>query len=79
MASTRSVTLYSAAECGLCERAEEVVREVCGDEFELVRIEGEPELEDRYRAFLPVLEIDGERAFTYFVDADALRLRLSPG
>jgi len=27
---------------------------------------------------LPVVEIDGERAFTYFVDADALRRRLSP-
>jgi len=26
-----------------------------------------------------VIEIDGERAFTYFVDADALRARLSLG
>ena len=27
-------------------------------------------------SILPVLEIDGERAFTYFVDEDALRHRL---
>jgi len=25
-----------------------------------------------------VVEVDGERAFTYFVDADALRRRLAP-
>lgn len=39
----------------------------------LVDIGGDPELEARYREHLPVVEIDGERAFTYFVDADALR------
>ena len=30
----------------------------------------------RYRALLPVIEIDGEQAFTYFVDPDALRDRI---
>jgi hypothetical protein len=56
------------------------VREVrAGVEFELelVDIGGNPELEGRYREHLPVVEIDGERAFTYFVDPDALRSRLS--
>ena len=42
-------------------------------ELELVDIGGDPELEARYREHLPVVEIDGERAFTYFVDAGALR------
>jgi Glutaredoxin-like domain (DUF836) len=46
-------------------------------ELELVDIGGDPELEGRYREHLPVVEIDGERAFTYFVDPDALRSRLS--
>jgi len=46
-------------------------------DLELVDIEGDPELETRYRESLPAIEIDGERAFTYFVDADALRQRLS--
>jgi hypothetical protein len=45
-------------------------------ELELVDVGGDPELERRYREHLPVVEIDGERAFTYFVDADALRRRL---
>jgi hypothetical protein len=70
------VRLYSAAGCGLCDRAAEVVREVCGDAFELVAIDGVPELEARYRELLPVVEIDGEPAFSYFVEADALRERL---
>ena len=78
MASTRSarVVVYTAAGCHLCERALEVVREVCGDAFEAVDVDGDPELEARHREWLPVVEVDGERAFTYFVDAEALRARL---
>ena len=53
------------------------VHDELGFDLELVDIGGEPELEARYREHLPVVEIDGERAFTYFVDADALRRRLS--
>ena len=34
------------------------------------------ELEAAYRASIPVVEIDGERAFTYFVQPEALRRRL---
>jgi hypothetical protein len=47
--------------------------------FELaeVDISGDPELERRYREWLPVVEIDGERAFTYFVPPDALRRKLA--
>jgi Glutaredoxin-like domain (DUF836) len=45
-------------------------------ELELVDIGGNAELEPRYREHLPVVEVDGERAFTYFVDPDALRNRL---
>ena len=44
-----------------------------GFDLELVDIGGDPALEARYREHIPVVEIDGERAFTYFVDADALR------
>ena len=42
-----------------------------------VDISGDEELEARYREWLPVVEIDGERAFTYFVTPDALRARLA--
>jgi hypothetical protein len=54
-----------------------VVEQVCGrDGFERVEIDGDAELEGAYRAELPVVEVDGERAFTYFVQPDALRARL---
>ena len=47
-------------------------------DLELVGIDGVSELEARYRELLPAVEIDGELAFTYFVDADALVERLRP-
>jgi glutaredoxin len=71
--------VYTAADCSLCERALEVLREVREEvafQLDVVDIGGDPGLEARYREHLPVIEIDGERAFTYFVDADALRARL---
>ena len=49
---------------------------MCAGDFERVDIGGDPELEARYRELLPVVEIDGERAFTYFVQPEALRRRL---
>ena len=48
-----------------------------GVEFGEVDIGGVPELEERYREWLPVIEIDGERAFAYYVDAAALRRKLA--
>jgi hypothetical protein len=71
------VVVFHAQDCHLCERALEVVREVCGTDHTAVDIGGDAELEARYRASLPVVEVDGERAFTYFVDGDALRERLA--
>jgi len=73
------VVVYTAEGCRLCERALEVVREVeaeLGFDLVLVDIGGDPTLEARYREHLPVVEIDGERAFTYFVQPEALRARL---
>jgi hypothetical protein len=41
-----------------------------------VDIGGDPELEGRYREWLPVVEIEGERAFTYHVHREAFVRRL---
>jgi glutaredoxin len=71
--------VYHAAGCSLCGRALEVVEQARAEiefELEVVDIGGNSELEARYREVLPVVEVDGERAFTYFVDAEALRNRL---
>jgi hypothetical protein len=45
-------------------------------ELEEVDISGDDELEAKYREWLPVVEIDGERAFVYFVDPEAFRRKL---
>jgi glutaredoxin len=80
VASTRSrVTVFHAQGCHLCERALvqlRALRDELGFELEEVGIDGDPELEARYREWLPVVELDGERLFTYYVHEDALRRRL---
>jgi hypothetical protein len=43
----------------------------------VIDIDGDDALEPRYREWLPVVEIDGERAFVHFVEAAALRDRLA--
>jgi hypothetical protein len=45
--------------------------------LEEIAIDGDPELESRYREWLPVVEIDGERAFVYYVDPDAFRRKVA--
>jgi glutaredoxin len=74
------VVLYGAAGCHLCERAQAVLRPLrneLGFDLEEVDVTGDSELEARYREWLPVVEIDGERAFVYFVPEDAFRRRLA--
>jgi hypothetical protein len=48
-------------------------------EFELdeVDISTDEKLEKRYREFIPVVEIDGEQVFTYYVHVEAFRRRLA--
>jgi hypothetical protein len=46
-------------------------------ELEEVDISGDEGLEAAYRESLPVVEIDGRHAFTYFVEPDALRRKLA--
>jgi glutaredoxin len=64
----------------LCERARATLDELRGElGFDLreVDISGDPELEQHYRELLPVVEIDGEQAFVYYVQPDALRRKLT--
>ena len=39
---------------------------------------GDAELEATYREWLPVVEIDGKRAFVYYLDEAAFRRKLAP-
>jgi hypothetical protein len=51
----------------------ETLRAELDFELEEVAIDGVPELETTHREWLPVVEIDGERRFVYFVQPDAFR------
>jgi glutaredoxin len=73
------VVLYVGDGCHLCEEARARLEELqpsLGFELAVVAIDGDPELERAYRVLLPVVDIDGERAFVFEVDADELRARL---
>ena len=76
MASTPRLVLFHAEGCHLCDRARDVLDRV-GAPYESVDITGVAALEERYREWLPVVEIDGARAFVYYVDEAALRRKLS--
>jgi glutaredoxin len=76
VASIHRVTLFHGQGCHLCDRARDVLDRV-GVPYESVDITGDDALEERYREWLPVVEIDGARAFVYYVDEAALRRKVS--
>jgi glutaredoxin len=79
-AHTPHVVLYKAAGCRLCERARETLdglRTELGFEFDEIAIDGDRELERRYRELIPVVEIDGERACTFYVQPEPFKRRLA--
>jgi glutaredoxin len=74
-----TVTLYVARDCHLCERAQrELGALAAGLDFEVdeIDITGIPELERRYREWIPVIEVDGDRVSVYRVEEAALRRKL---
>jgi glutaredoxin len=76
----RRVVLFHAEGCHLCERARSTLAEVWQEhrfDYAEVDIGGDPELEARYREWLPVVEIDGKRAFVYHVDRGGLLRKLA--
>lgn len=74
------VTLYSSPACHLCDAAADVIRHVRqrhSFELDVVDIDGDPELETRFRSEIPVVHVNGRFAFRYRVDADELRARIA--
>ena len=74
------VTLFHAAGCHLCDSARQTLlrlREQAAFELAEIDITGVPELEAAYREWLPVVEIEGERAFVYFVQPEPFLRKLA--
>jgi glutaredoxin len=73
------ITLYGKPGCHLCETARTVVDRVRVEhEFELeeVDVSVDPVLHARYGERIPVLELNGEELFEFFVQERLLRERL---
>jgi glutaredoxin len=71
----RQVTLYGRPGCHLCDDAQAVLDRV-GHPYEVVNIEDDEALHRRYLERIPVVAVDGEELFDFFVDEGALRARL---
>jgi hypothetical protein len=79
VAGAVEVRLYGAPECHLCDVAKPIVREAVarlGAQLAEIDISADPALERRFRASIPVVEIDGERAFVYHVSPTLLERRI---
>ncbi len=68
-------TVYSRADCSLCERMLEELAELLGPAtaVQVVDIEGQPELERRYGTRIPVLTADDEFVCAYRLDCERVR------
>ena len=69
------VTLYTRAGCHLCDAAKEnllAARRKVDFALEEVDIDTDPDLQDLYNEEVPVIAINGKKAFKYQVDPQAL-------
>ena len=74
-----TITLYGKPGCHLCEDARAALERVrTGRRFELeeVDVSLDPALYREYGERIPVLALDGEEVFEFFVDEESLRERL---
>ncbi len=78
--STVRITLYSRPGCHLCEVMRDVVLPVAresGATFEEVDVDGDPVAAAKYDLEIPVLCVNGEKAFSVRVTPALLRQRLA--
>ena len=74
------LTLYGRAECHLCHEMRTVVDAVAREvpfELEEVDVDDDPALVVAYGEEVPVLVVNGRKAFKYRVTARELRARLA--
>jgi glutaredoxin len=77
MTSDPRVTLYTRKGCHLCDDAKRVLLDA-GLSIEEVDIDQDPVLQRQYNEEVPVVFIDGKKAFKYRVDPKDLQRRLVP-
>ncbi len=72
---TTRLTLYGRPGCHLCDDARTVVQRI-GERFDEINIEDDDELLKRYLERIPVLALDGDELYDFFIDEADLRARL---
>jgi hypothetical protein len=73
------LTLITRRDCHLCEEMAAVVGQVApaaGAAVDVVDVDADPDLRARYTDQVPVLLVDGRKAFKYRVTPGELRRRL---
>lgn len=73
------ILLYTRKGCCLCEEMKEVIRKVAGEisfEMKEIDVDTAPDLREKYGSEVPVLFINGRKAFKYRVTVRELRKRL---
>jgi glutaredoxin len=69
------ITLYGRAGCHLCDDARLILERI-GEPFEEIDIESDDALLKRYLERIPVVALDGEELYDFFVDEPGLRRRV---
>ena len=69
------LVVYSRPGCHLCDDAR-VVLERIGEPFDEIDIDSDDELFKRYLERIPVVVLDGEELYDFFVDEQDLRRRV---
>jgi glutaredoxin len=69
------LVLYSRPGCHLCDDARVVLQRI-GEPFDEVDIDTDDELFKRYLERIPVIALDGEELYDFFVDEQDLRRRV---
>ena len=67
--------MYSRPGCHLCDEARAVLLRV-GEPFDEIDIDSDDELFKRYLERIPVVVLDGEELYDFFVDEQDLRRRV---
>ena len=74
-----SVVLYTRPGCHLCDEAKASIRAAgCDDEFTLeeINIDADPQLRELYGEDIPIVFINGTKAFKHRVDPREFRRKL---
>jgi glutaredoxin len=67
--------MYSRPGCHLCDEARAVLLRI-GAPFDEIDIDSDDELFKRYLERIPVIALDGEELYDFFVDEQDLRRRV---